>query len=112
MYYYLAAIIIIIITIFLIYKFYSKIDNFIKKNFMHSQNVMEIKSEMKTIDSKMESSKKDENKPYQIQIVLDKVNEILYIPVDFLYKLGISYAVPLFYTFLHFKDIDPLGRHL
>jgi hypothetical protein len=94
--YYLVAIIIIIIGVFLLYRFFREIDNFIKKYFIPSQNLIDIKSEMKKLDT---SSNIDENDEHVSQYtkISNKVIEILYLPADLLYKSIIIYGTPIYY---------------
>ena len=91
MYTYIIGIIIIIITIFFTYKFYLKISGLIKQYIIPSQYVKQIKQQMRDLDEPI-----TENNPSQIS---KTINEILYLPVDFLYKLSITYGTPIFHTF-------------
>lgn len=90
MYTYIIGIIIIIITIFFTYKFYPKISSLIKQYIIPSQYVKQIKQQMIDLDESTEDH------PSQIT---KTINEILYLPIDFLYKLLITYGTPIFYTF-------------
>ena len=94
MYTYIIGIIIIIITIFFTYKFYPKISGLIKQYIIPSQYVKQIKQQMRDLDQPIDI--KTENNPSQIS---KTINEILYLPIDFLYKLSITYGTPIFHTF-------------
>ena len=96
--YYLVAFILIVIGFFLIYKFYSQIDEYIKKHIIPSQKVFDIKKEMNDLDSSsnQEISPKDENLSKFTKII-DEINKLLYLPVDFLYKSAVSFGTPLFH---------------
>lgn len=102
MYYLVVAIIIILIGIFLLYRFYPKIDEFIKKHFIPSQNVIYIKKEMKDLDTSSNTElpkKEEEEEPLsQFTKISNQIVDILYLPVDLLYKSAISYGTPLFYN--------------
>lgn len=91
---YIIGIIIILLVIFLIYIFYEKINDFIQKYIISSQNVEKIKQEMKDLENtKMKTQEKKENTK-----IIEKINEILYLPFDFIYKLIITYGTPIFYN--------------
>lgn len=92
MYAYIIGIIVIVIVLFLIYKFYPKINTLIKKYIISFQYVKQIKQQMKDLDEPI--IEKKENPPQ----ITKTINEILYLPVDFLYKLIITYGTPIFYT--------------
>jgi len=97
--YYLVAFILILIGFFLIYKFYSQIDEYIKKHIIPSQKVIDIKKEMNDLDgssNEENSSSKDENLS-KFTKINDEINNLLYLPVDFLYKSAVSFGTPLFH---------------
>jgi predicted PurR-regulated permease PerM len=98
--YYLVAFILILIGFFLIYKFYSQIDEYIKKHIIPSQKVIDIKKEMNDLDgssNEENSSSKDENLS-KFTKINDEINKLLYLPVDFLYKSAVSFGTPLFHV--------------
>jgi predicted PurR-regulated permease PerM len=96
--YYLVEFILILIGFFLIYKFYSQIDEYIKKHIISSQKVIDIKKEMNDLDSSSneENSPKDENLS-KFTKINDEIKNLLYLPVDFLYKSAVSFGTPLFH---------------
>jgi len=87
MYIYIIGLIIVFIGLFLIYKNYSKISDFIIKNIIPNQNVIQIKQQMKELDE----PKKEEPEFHFSKTI----NEILYIPIHFLYNLLITYGTPI-----------------
>ena len=95
---YIIGIIIILLVLFLIYNYYSKIDDFIKKNIIISQNIQEIKEEMRNLENEPEET------PPQNSTFSDNINDIFYLPIDFMYKLLITYGRPFFYKF-YYKNI-------
>ena len=51
----------------------------------------------------LESEKKSDENSYFSKI-MKKIHEILYLPIDFLYKLTITYGIPLHYNFTHITN--------
>lgn len=99
MYIYIFGILLISILLFLLYKFYSKIDLLIKKYIISSQQVKQIKQKMKDLEEN-ENEKEEEKTSYNGKI-MENIHEILYLPVDFLYKLMITNIMPLFHSFTY-----------
>jgi len=99
MYTYIFGILFISIVLFFIYKFYSKIDSIVKKYIIPSQHVKQIKKKMKDLESE---KKPDENSYFSK--IMKNIHEILYLPIDFLYKLTITYGIPLHYNFTHITN--------
>lgn len=99
MYTYIFTILFIVIVLFFIYKFYSKIDSIVKKHIIPSQHVKQIKKKMKDL----ENEKKNNENSYFSKI-MKKIHEILYLPIDFFYKLIITYITPLQYNFTHITN--------
>lgn len=99
MYTYIFGILFIGIILFFIYKFYSKIDGIVKKYIIPSQHVKQIKQKMKDLESE---KKNDENSYFSK--IMEKIHEILYLPIDFLYKLMNIYEKPLLYNFTHITN--------
>jgi hypothetical protein len=95
MYYILITIIFIIIIIFLVYNFFPVLDKFIKK-LLPNQKVSSIKYDMKILDenpvknqeSELESELEPESK---IEIIYRKFEEFLYIPIDLMNKVLITF---------------------
>lgn len=104
--YYLVALIIIVVGIFFVYNFYSQIDAFIKKHIIPSQNVINIKKEMRDLDSSSneESSPPQEENDSKFTKISNEITELLDLPIDFLYKSLVSFGTPLFYVFRVPKD--------
>ena len=99
--YYLVAILIILIGVFLVHKFYSQIDEYIKIHMIPSQNVINIKREMSDLDSSSneEHSPKEEESLSKFTKISNEINELVHLPIDFLYKSAVSFGTPLFYIF-------------
>ena len=97
MYIYIFGGLLISILLFLLYKFYSKIDVLIKKYIISSQQVNQIKQKMEDLE---ENEKEEEKSSYNSKI-MENIHEILYLPVDFLYKLMITNIMPLFHSFTY-----------
>lgn len=96
MYTHIIGLLIIIAGLFLIYKFYNKINDFIIKNILPSQHVKQIKHLMKDLDEKGEKSKNHK--------ILETLDEIIQIPIIFLYKLMVTYVTPIFYNISQQKN--------
>lgn len=96
MYTYIFGILFISIILFFIYKFYSKIDSIVKKHIIPSQHVKQIKQKMKDLENE---KKPDENSYFSK--IMKNIHEILYLPIDFLYKLIFTYGITLHYNFTH-----------
>jgi hypothetical protein len=96
--YYLVAFIIVVMTLFLVYTFYPQINTIVKQNLIPSQNVIHIKKEMEDLDhsSNPEPPKKEEISVFSK--INAQMNELLHLPIDFLYKLIDIYVTPLFYN--------------
>jgi uncharacterized membrane protein (DUF106 family) len=95
MYIYISGILLISTVLFLLYKFYPKINDLIKKYIIPFQQVKQIKQKMKDLE---ENEMKEEKSSHNTKI-MENIHEILYLPVDFLYKLMITNVIPLFYTY-------------
>lgn len=99
--YYIVSIIIVLTGLFLIYKFYPQIDSFIKQHIIPSQKVINIKKEMRDLDSS--SNEKSPPPPDSILSkfvkITDQIKEIAHLPLDFLYKSAVSFGTPIFYIF-------------
>lgn len=100
MYEYLIIIIISILILFLIYTFYPKISNIIQKYIINNENVNQIKKEMRDLDNDIEEIPS----PVENSKITEKISDILYLPIDFIYKLIITYGTPIFYN-LSYKNI-------
>lgn len=98
MYTYIITIIVILSILFLIYTFYPKINNLVQKHIINYENINEIKMEMKYLDDEIQE------KPPQNSKIMEKISDILYLPIDFIYKLIITYGTPVFYN-LSYKNI-------
>ena len=70
--------IISISIIFIVYKFFPKIDYIIKK-YLPSQRVIDIKSDMKSLDNNNINITKTDS-------INDKLDNIIFIPIDYLYR--------------------------
>jgi len=86
---------VLIIILFLVYKFFPKIDRFLKQ-YLSSQRVINIKTEMKTVDnlwSKTNKHQQNDNKKGQSinETIIEKVYTIAFIPFDYLYRGILSY---------------------
>jgi len=102
MYPYIVALIVITIGLYIIYKSYTKIHSYIEKTIIPSQNIKEIKKEMQLLDSS-NTIHTEEDQAMKFSKITDRVDELLYLPIDFLYKLFLSYVIPLYYTFTSMK---------
>ena len=76
-----------IFIIFIIYKFYSKIDSIIKQ-YLPSQKVVDIKRDMKNANKIIEERKRENNDipDSKINNIFQKINEIVFMPVEFMQK--------------------------
>lgn len=97
MYIYIFGILFIIVVLFLIYKFYSKINAFIQKYIIPSQHVKQIKQNMKDLEENKMENKEGKNK------IIENLNEILYLPIEFLHKFIIMNGTSLLYKFSNFS---------
>jgi predicted PurR-regulated permease PerM len=93
---------IISILLFFVYFFYKKIDNFIKKNIINSQNVNKIKEEMQNLENIPNESNKIYTSEYNK--IIENISEILNLPIDFIYKITVTYGRSIFYN-LSYKNI-------
>lgn len=98
MYTHIIGLLIIITGLFLIYKFYNKINDFIIKNIVPSQHVKQIKHIMKDLE---EGEKGEKGKNHKI---LETLDEIIQMPIIFLYKLMVTYLTPIFYNISQQKN--------
>jgi len=86
-----------IFIIFIIYKFYSKIDSIVKQ-YLPSQRVLNIKSTMKNANKEIEEKERENVNPEnkidifdsKINIVFQRMNELVFMPVEFIQKATIS----------------------
>jgi len=97
MYIYIFGILFIIIVLFLVYKFYPKINAFIQKYIIPSQQVKQIKQKMRDLEENEMKNKHEKSK------IMENINEILYLPIDFLHKLIIINGTSLLYKFSNFS---------
>jgi hypothetical protein len=107
MYIYIFGISFILIVVFLIYKFYSKINAYVKKNIIPSQQVKQIKQQMKDLE-KVEREKdenQEEGEKSHFSKMMENINEIFYLTIDFLYKWVVLNGTSLLYNFTHNKNI-------
>jgi len=79
-----------IFIIFIIYKFYSKIDSIIKQ-YLPSQKVVDIKRDMKNAnkiieEKSRENSQNNDMPDSKINNIFQKINEIVFMPVEFMQK--------------------------
>ena len=103
---YIYAFIIILLLIVTIYNFYSNISSFIKEKIIVSQYVSQIKEEMVNLDENksniLEKEEDDENEENEqtthFSKITEQLSEIVYMPIDFFYKLVISYGKPIVYN--------------
>ena len=97
MYIFILFLIVLLIIIFLVYKFFPKLDAFLKQ-YLKSQRVINIKTEMKHLDNKYlkknnesqnNESKNDQsqNNKSKIQNIFEKVNNIPFMLIDYLNKI-------------------------
>ena len=77
-----------LIIIFLIYKFYSKIDSLLK-TYLPTQRVINIKSEMKNIDT-IQSTNKTIDLDSKLNHLYEKIDDILFIPIEFIKNSSLS----------------------
>ena len=101
MYSYIIAIIIVLSILFLIYTFYPKINSLIQKNIIQHENINQIKKEMIDLDNGIEENS---STSLQNNKITEEISNILYLPIDFIYKLLITYGTPIFYN-LSYKNI-------
>jgi len=78
-----------IIIIYIVYQFFPKIDSVIKK-YLPSQRVVDIKSEMNSIDNKNSNNDNNDNKINNNYTINDKINNIVFMPIHYLYRIFIS----------------------
>jgi len=97
MYPYIIALIVIIIGLYIIYKSYPKIYSYIEKSIVPSQNIKEIKKEMQLLDSS-DTIHTEEHQGMKFSKITERIDELLYVPIDFLYKLFLSYVMPIYYS--------------
>jgi predicted PurR-regulated permease PerM len=83
MYKYLIFLFFSCLLIFIIYKFYPKINNFIKQ-FLPKQSVLDIKATMKKVDKENQQDIPKIKTNYEI--FLERINEITYMPIVFIQK--------------------------
>lgn len=98
MYPYVITIIVVLSILFLIYTFYPKINNIVQKHIINYENINELKIEMKYLDNEIKEITPQNSK------IMEKISDILYLPIDFIYKLIITYGTPIFYN-LSYKNI-------
>jgi uncharacterized membrane protein (DUF106 family) len=98
MYSSIIAIIFVLSILFLIYIFYPKINTLVQKHIISYENINEIKREMKYLNDEIEEI------PPQNSKIMENISDILYLPIDFIYKLIITYGTPVFYN-LSYKNI-------
>lgn len=77
MYLIIGFFIISILIIFIVYQFFPKIDSIIKK-YLPSQRVIDIKSDMKSLDNNINITKTDS--------INDKLDNIIFMPIEYLYR--------------------------
>jgi len=93
MYHIIITLILSIFLIFIIYKFYSKIDSIIKQ-YLPSQRVLDIKSNMENANRTIEEKQRENgniDKEYaifdsKINNIFQKINEIAFMPMEFIQK--------------------------
>jgi predicted PurR-regulated permease PerM len=95
------VLIIVILVIYLLYEFYPKINTIVQKYIISPQNVERIKKKMIYLEN---NEIIQNNESVQNNEILENINEILYLPIDFIYKIVITYGKPLFYN-LSYKNI-------
>ncbi len=98
MYTHIIGLLIIIAGLFLIYKFYNKINDFIIKNILPSQHVKQIKHVMKDLEEGEQGEKGKNHK------ILETLDEIIQMPIILLYKLMVTYVTPIFYNISQQKN--------
>jgi len=75
-------------VIFLIYKFYSKIDSLLK-TYLPTQRVIDIKSEMRSIDT-IQTTDKAIELDSKIDDLYQKIDHIVFMPIEFIKKFILS----------------------
>jgi len=93
MYSFIVTFILSVFLIFIVYKFYSRIDNIVKQ-YLPSQRVLDIKNDMKKVNKVLEErdnvveSKLD--KTEKTDSMFQKINELMFMPIEFIQKATTS----------------------
>jgi F0F1-type ATP synthase membrane subunit b/b' len=93
MYSFIVTFILSVFLIFIVYKFYSRIDNIVKQ-YLPSQRVLDIKNDMKKVNKVLEErdnvveSKVD--KTEKTDSMFQKINELMFMPIEFIQKATTS----------------------
>jgi len=93
MYHIIITFILSIFLIFIVYTFYSKIDNIVKQ-YLPSQRVLDIKSNMENANKIIEenqrengnSDKEKDISDSKINDIVQKINELSFMPMEFIQK--------------------------
>lgn len=88
MYAILITFVLSIFLIFIIYRFYSKLDSILKQ-YLPTQRVLNMKSNMKKVDKIEEETKKQQDS--KIDDIFKKIREVAFMPIDFIQKATISF---------------------
>jgi hypothetical protein len=90
MYIFILFFIVLLIILFLVYKFFPKLDYFLKQ-YLPSQRVINIKTEMHNLDKSDMNSKIDKQKTQEIFKKMEKINNIPFLLIDYFNKLVFSF---------------------
>lgn len=90
MYLFIIFFLIFITILFLVYRFFPKLDSFLK-NYLPSQRVINIKSEMNNIDKTMKNSQQNSTDQTINEKIIEHINKVVFIPINYLYRGFISF---------------------
>lgn len=93
MYSFIVTFILSVFLIFIVYKFYSRIDNIVKQ-YLPSQRVLDIKNDMKTVNKILEERdnvvENKVDKTEKTDSMFQKINELMFMPIEFIQKATTS----------------------
>ena len=93
MYSFIVTFILSVFLIFIVYKFYSRIDNIVKQ-YLPSQRVLDIKNDMKKVNKVLEERdnvvENKVDKTEKTDSMFQKINELMFMPIEFIQKATTS----------------------